>query len=191
MKNCLPTHLNISIGNNHQVKKAGDQDKRHPDRKSWCVVNFCASTFWSPCWQSFPCCCWWPSGAPCPHYQRHLESAETIVVQQKEIMQSMLHCAQWGRVLTKCPGGTSCFMGFMPGGGLQICTKHRLTQIFPNTSFMQWEIPKKQNLVKCCMLWHVIPNKCMKNIVLMLTLLTFFHSMTKTKHQHQIHHLHR
>ena len=83
----------------------------------------------------------------------------TIVVQQNEIMQSVLHCAQWGRVLTKYPGGTSCFMGFMPGGGLQICTKHRLTQIFPNTSFMQWEIPQKQNLVKCCMLWHLIPQK--------------------------------
>ena len=78
MKNCLPTHLNISIGNNHQVKKAGDQGKRHPGRKSWSVVNFCAPTFWSPCWQSFPCCCWWPSGAPCPHYQRHLESAEAV-----------------------------------------------------------------------------------------------------------------
>ena len=116
----------------------------------------------------------------------------TIVVQQKRnYAECALYCAQWGRVLTKCPGGTSCFMGFMPQGGLQICTKHRLTQIFPNTSFMQWEIPKKQNLVKCCMLWHVIPNKCMKNIVLMLTLLTFFHSMTNTKDQHQIHHLHR
>ena len=114
-----------------------------------------------------------------------------LLYNRNEIMQSVLYCAQWGRVLTKCPGGTSCFMGFMPQGGLQICTKHRLTQIFPNTSFMQWEIPKKQNLVKCCMLWHVIPNKCMKYIVLMLTLLTFFHSMTKTKHQHQIHHLHR
>ena len=78
MKTCLPTHLNISIGNNHQVKKAGDQGKRHPGRKSWSGVNFCAPTFSSPCWQSFPCCCWWPSGAPCPHYQRHLESAEAV-----------------------------------------------------------------------------------------------------------------
>ena len=48
---------------------------------------------------------------------------------------------------------------------------------------------------KCSEMLHVVasntPKKCLKNIVMMLTLLTFSHSMTNTKHQHQIHHLHR
>ena len=47
---------------------------------------------------------------------------------------------------------------------------------------------------KSCEMLYVVasntPKKCMKNIVMMLTLLTFFHSMTNTKHQHRIHHLH-
>ena len=57
------------------------------------------------------------------HYQRHLESAERYKnVRNIGIMQN---CTEL--YLQNAPG-TSCFMGFMPPGMLQICTKHRLTQ---------------------------------------------------------------
>ena len=194
MKTCLPTHLNISIGNNHQVKKAGDQGKRHPGRKSWSVVNFCAPTFWSPCWQSFPCCCWWPSGAPCPHYQRHLESAEAVYnccTTERNYAECATLCTV-GKGTYKIPWGH--FMLYGVYAWRRFANLHQ-TPFDTNLSKYFFHAMGNTTKAKSCEMLYVVasntPKKCMKNIVMMLTLLTFSHSMTNTKHQHQIHHLHR